>query len=170
MKKLFPLILSCVALVLIPVATLAAEQVEIGKFGQWTANEFDENGAKVCYMTATPTDKSPVGARRGDVVVFITHRPSEGTRNVFTYMSGYPYKKDKDVIVTVDGKKFNLFTQNDMAWTRDPSADNALAEAIKKGNRMIVEGESARGTKTKDTYNLKGATKAHEAIGQKCGA
>ena len=169
MKKLLPLLFVCLILTIAPFAAHASEQVEIGTFGQWKAYEFEENGGRVCYMAAKPTSTEPKGVKRGEIVVFITHRPAEGTKNVFTYMTGYGYKKDKDVIVTIDGKKFNLFTQNDMAWAADASADNALTEAIKKGTKMVVEGESARGTKTKDTYSLKGATKAHEAISQECG-
>lgn len=169
MKKLLPLVSCCFALSLAPFAAHASEQVEIGTFGQWKAYEFEENGGKVCYMAAKPTSVEPKGAKRGEIVAFITHRPAEGTKNVFTYMTGYGYKKDKDVVVTIDGKKFNLFTQNDMAWAADAAADTALADAIKKGNKMTVEGESARGTKTKDIYSLTGATKAYEAIGSKCG-
>lgn len=169
MKKLVLLASASLALTLASAAARADEQVLIGEFGQWKAYEFEENGGKVCYMMANPTSTSPKGAKRGEIATFITHRPGEGTKNVFTYMTGYGYKKDKDVIVSVDGKKFNLFTQNDMAWAADAAADTALAEAIKKGNQMIVEGESARGTKTKDTYSLSGATKAHEAINAKCG-
>lgn len=169
MKKFLPLVSCALVLALAPSVARADEQVMIGEFGQWKAYEFEENGGKVCYMAAKPTSTSPKGAKRGEIVAFITHRPGEGTKNVFTYMTGYGYKKDKDVIVNIDGKKFNLFTQNDMAWAADAAADTALADAIKKGSTMTVEGESARGTKTKDTYSLKGATKAHEAIGAKCG-
>lgn len=169
MKKLFPLIPACLALLIAPVAATAAEQTELGTFGEWAAYEFEENGGKVCYMIAKPDSVQPKGAKRGDIGAFITHRPAEGTKNVFTYMTGYGYKKDKDVVVTIDGKKFNLFTQNDMAWATDAAADTALTEAVKTGNKMVVEGESARGTKTKDTYSLKGSTKAYETITAKCG-
>ncbi len=167
MKKFSLLAFACLAFS--PLAAQASEQVSIGDFGQWKAYEFEENGGKVCYMAAKPTSSEPKGVKRGEIVAFITHRPAEGTKNVFTYMTGYGYKKDKDVVVTVDGKKFKLFTQNDMAWAADASADNVLTEAIKKGTKMTVEGESARGTKTKDNYSLKGATKAHEAISKACG-
>jgi hypothetical protein len=169
MKKLFSVVPACLALICAPVMASAAEQTEIGTFGEWIAYEFEENGGKVCYMISKPDAVEPKGAKRGEIGAFITHRPAEGTKNVFTYMTGYAYKKDKDVVVSIDGKKFNLFTQNDMAWATDAGADLALADAIKKGNKMVVEGESARGTKTKDTYNLKGSTKAYEAITSKCG-
>lgn len=168
MKKIILLVPVLLAVAMSPVAAFASEPSKIGDFGQWSAYVFDENGSKVCYMAAKPVSTEPKGAKRGDIVALITHRPAEGTRNVFSYMTGYGYKKGQDVIVTIDGKKFSLFTQNDMAWAADAGADTALANAIQKGSKMVVKGESARGTKTTDSFTLKGSTKAYEAISKEC--
>ena len=156
------------ALLLLPVAAQASEQQEIARHGQWVAYQFEENGGKVCYMAAKPTKAEGKYSKRGDIVAMITHRPSEGTRNVFSYMAGYGYKKGSDVTVTIDGKKFSLFTQNDMAWAADSAADNALADAIQKGSTMVVKGASSRGTQTTDTFSLSGSSKAYEAITNVC--
>lgn len=147
----------------------ASEQKEIGHFGAWTAYVFDENGGKVCYMAAKPTKAEGKYSKRGDIVAMITHRPREGTKNVFSYMSGYGYKKGSNVELDVDGKDFTLFTQNDMAWAADAGADNMLAGALQKGSKMVVKGVSSRGTNTKDTFSLSGSTKAYEAISKACG-
>ncbi len=150
-------------------AAQASEQKEIGHFGSWTAYVFDENGGKVCYMAAKPTKAEGKYSKRGEVVAMITHRPREGTKNVFSYMSGYGYKKGSNVELSLDGKEFTLFTQNDMAWAADASADNTLAAALQKGSKMVVKGVSSRGTETKDTFSLSGSTKAYEAISKACG-
>ena len=62
----------------------------------------------------------------------------------------------------------NLFTNGDNAWAPDNATDKKLVETMKRGERMIVEGVSARGTKTKDTYSLSGFSSAYKAISQKC--
>ncbi|MFA5593640.1 MAG: invasion associated locus B family protein [Micavibrio sp.] len=152
----------------LPARAAAAEQQEIGRFGQWIAYVFEENGGKVCYMASKPQKAEGRYSRRGDIVAMITHRPSEGTKDVFSYMAGYGYRKGSDVNLSVDGKKFTLFTQNDMAWAADAAADSALATAIRQGNRMVVKGVSSRGTETTDTYSLAGSTKAYEAISEAC--
>lgn len=167
MKKLSLLTLLSLS-ALIPSAQ-ASEQKEIGTFGVWSAYVFDENGSKVCYMAAKPEKHEGKYSKRGEIVAMITHRPGEGTRNVFSYMSGYGYKKGSDVELSIDGKKFTLFTQNDMAWAADASADAALSEAIKKGSKMVVKGVSGRDTQTKDIYSLKGSNKAYEEISKACG-
>lgn len=147
----------------------ASEQKEIGTFGVWKAYEFEENGHKVCYMAASPDKDEGKYTKRGDIVAMITHRPAEGTKNVFSYMSGYGYKKGSNVEVAIDGRDYTLFTQNDMAWAADATADTNLAEGIKKGSKMVVKGVSGKGTETKDTFSLKGSTKAYEAISKACG-
>ena len=169
MKTNLLTLLLCFAL-LAPAAATAAEQQQLGVSGEWTSFTFEENGGSVCYMTASPDSAvtEPKGRNRGEIAVFITHRPAEGTKNVFTYMGGYSYQKNSEVSVSIDGKRFKLFTQNDMAWAVDAAADNALAEAVKRGSKMVVEGVSEKGTKTKDTYSLKGSTKAHEMISAAC--
>ncbi len=141
----------------------------IGTYGDWSAYMFTEGGKKVCYMASKPKKAEGNYTRRGEIFALITHRPSEGTRNVFSYIAGYPYKSGSDVSVNVDDKAFTLFTQDDTAWTPDAKTDNTLANMVKQGSKMVVRGESGRGTKTVDTFGLSGSTKAHNKISQECG-
>ncbi|PZQ48254.1 MAG: hypothetical protein DI551_01840 [Micavibrio aeruginosavorus] len=166
-RYVFPAVL--LLLCFSPLSAQASDPTKLGDFGVWSAYVFDENGNKVCYMAAKPIKDEGKYSKRGDIAALITHRPGEGSKNVFSYMAGYGYKKGSDVALTVDGKKFTLFTQNDMAWAADSAADTALSAAIQKGSKMIVTGESGKGTKTKDTFSLKGSTKAFEAISKACG-
>ena len=46
--------------------------------------------------------------------------------------------------------------------------DKKIVSAMKRGDRMIVSGQSSRGTATKDTYSLKGFTTAYQTISAKC--
>ena len=55
-----------------------------------------------------------------------------------------------------------------MAWAEDEEKDDLLIQAMKRGTTMVVKGISSRGTKTKDTYSLKGFTASYEAINKVC--
>jgi len=168
--RCFLIFLGCGLFAALPSRPALAEQPQkIGTFGNWKAFVIEEQGKNVCYMVSEPVKKEPAGARRGDIAAMITHRPGESVNNVFSYMAGYAYKKEGQVEVKIDGKSFDLFTQNDMAWAADAAADLALAKAVQAGSTMVVKGESARGTKTTDTYSLKGSGKAFEAISKACG-
>ncbi len=119
-------------------------------------------------MASTPQKDEGDYTKRGEIFALITHRPSEDTKNVFSYITGYTYKPDSEVKLRIDSKTFTLFTQDDTAWAPDAETDDRIADAIRKGNRMTIEGVSSRGTKTKDTFSLKGSTAVHDAITEKC--
>lgn len=148
---------------------VAAEPKIIGEFGAWQAFEFMENGNKVCYMASKPTTAKGDYTSRGDIFALITHRPAEGTKDVFSYITGYTYQSGEDVSVTIGNESFTLFTQDDTAWTPDAETDARLARAIQKGARMVVKGRSSRGTLTTDTFSLRGSTAAYRKISDACG-
>ncbi len=167
------IIFSCLAVVAtfafsVP-SSFAADPKPIGQFGDWTAYHLTEGGSKVCYMVSKPVSAKGNYTNRGEIFALITHRPSEGTKDVFSYITGYTYKQGSDATVTIDGKKYILFTQDDTAWTPDAAADGALAKAIRGGSKMVVKGTSSRGTLTTDEYSLKGSGAAYKAISKQCG-
>ncbi len=170
MKKNFfkNVLVTCGALGLMSTAALAAQPQQIGKHGDWTAYTLSEGGNKVCYMVSKPVSEQGKYTNRGDIFALITHRPSEKTSDVFSYITGYTYKKGSDATVTIDSKKYILFTQDDTAWTPDAEADAKLAKAIRSGSKMVVQGTSSRGTLTTDTYSLKGSGAAYKAISKEC--
>ena len=150
-------------------ASMAQEPQLIGTYGDWAAYSFTEGGNKVCYMVSQPTKAEGNYTKRGDIFALITHRPGQNTKNVFSYITGYTYKDGSEVTARVNGKTYNLFTQKDMAWTSDQSTDNALAQDIRQGSKLVIKGRSSRGTLTTDTYSLKGSGSAHDAISKACG-
>lgn len=141
----------------------------LGTFGDWRAYVFTENGNKVCYMASEP--KTDVGnyTSRGDIFALITHRPAEKTKDVFSYIAGYPYKSGSEVTVNANGRTYRLFTQDETAWAADAASDRAVVAAVRSGSKMIVKGTSRRGTLTTDTFGLNGSGKAYAAISKECG-
>ena len=171
MKRHSTLFLSLIALMLIVASNAQASEPRlIGTFGDWAAYDFTENGNKVCYMASQP--KTAVGnyTKRGEIFALVTHRPAEKTRDVFSYITGYPYKQGSEVTIEVNGRTFKLFTQGETAWAPDSAADRALADSIKAGSKMVVKGVSSRGTLTTDTFGLSGSSKAYQAITEACGS
>ncbi len=161
--------LLAVALFTLTAPAMADEPKLLSTHGDWTAYSFKENGGTVCYMASTPKKSEGNYKKRDDVFALVTHRPAENTKNVFSFISGYTYKPGSDVTVTFDEKTtFTLFTNKDMAWAKDAETDNKITENLRKGSKLVVKGESMRGTQTVDTFSLKGTGGAHEAIGKAC--
>lgn len=153
----------------ISTAAQASEPRLIATYEDWRAYMFVEGGNKVCYMASQPKLDEGDYTSRGKIFALITHRPGEGTKDVFSYITGYPYKDGSDVSITIDQTRFTLFTQDDTAWAADEAADRQLVQSIRQGVNMVVKGTSKRGTLTTDTFSLRGSGKAYETISKECG-
>lgn len=157
-------------LVMAPDLVLAQTPKEIGTYRAWRAYVYSEaNGNKVCFMDSEPADTEPKNVRRGQIYTLVTHRPGDKVRDEVSIFVGYPFQAGSTVKVTITGKDFTLFTDSDSAWNYDARGDQNMVKAMVKGNVMIVEGQSKRGTHTRDRYSLSGFTAAHEAISKACG-
>lgn len=137
--------------------------------GDWKAYVLVEGGQKVCYMVSQPVKEEGKYSSRGDIYALVTHRPAEGTTDVFSYIAGYRYKDGAEVNLSVDGRSFKLFTQGDTAWAEDPATDKKISASIRAGSKLVVKGASSRGTQTTDTFSLKGSGGAYKAISKECG-
>lgn len=140
----------------------------LGTFGKWSAHVLTEGKAKTCYVHGEPTRMKGKYKSRNPTFLQVTHRPAESSRNQIGVTAGYTYRKESEVQVVIDGRKFVLFTDRDAAWTPNAVSDRVMVRAMMKGRGMIVRGTSSRGTKTTDTYSLIGFTKAYRAIGKAC--
>ena len=161
--------LLAVAIFAVVAPAMADEPKLLSTHGDWTAYAFKENGGTVCYMASQPKKSEGAYKKRDEVFALITHRPAENTKNVFSFIAGYSYKPGSDAVLTIDDKtSFTLFTNKDMAWAKDAETDNKITDALRKGTKMVVTGESTRGTKTVDNFSLKGTGGAHDAIGKAC--
>jgi hypothetical protein len=129
---------------------------------------FSEQDDKVCYMSAKPKKQEGTFTRRGDVFALVTHRSKDGVKNVFSYIAGYTYKEDSEVTLQIDDKTFRLFTKKNTAWAMDSETDDAIATALRSGEKMIVKGVSERNTKSTDTFSLNGSGKAFDKITAAC--
>ena len=143
-----------------------AQEVKVlGTFGKWIAQTYQENGQPVCFMSVKP---EAVTKARGDVLFMVTHRPSEQSWDVISIVAGYQYQPDSDAALTVNGKRFNLFTNGERAWARDGATDATIVDLMIKGNNASVRGTSNRGTVTTDVFPLAGFTAAHKSISESC--
>ena len=165
MKK-YMLLISC----LMPVAAIASNIEVLGSFDNWSAYSYKDGSDHVCYMASQPTKSQGKYARRDDVFLIVTHRPENKTFDVVNVVAGYTYKSTSKPQLSIDkNKAIELKRHEDTAWAKDAATDEKLVAEMKKGSNAVLVGTSARGTKTTDTFSLKGFSKAYEAISKACG-
>jgi invasion protein IalB len=143
---------------------------QLGQFGDWGAYKASPGGKTVCFAFSKPTssETEPKGRSRDAAYAFVSTRPAEKVRNEVSVIVGYPQKGGVDAAVTVGSAHYSFYTQNDGAWVKNAAEEPRMVEAMRKAPHMVVKSESAHGTKTTDTYSLKGFAEALAKADQAC--
>jgi hypothetical protein len=142
----------------------------LGQYGEWGAYTATPSGKKLCFALAKPgsSQTEPPNRPRDPAYLFVSTRPGEKVKEEISLIIGYPLKANTEVTAAVGGTNFALYTQEDGAWIKNASDEPKMIEAMRKGSDLVVKGESGRGTKTTDTFSLKGISQALDRIGQEC--
>ena len=141
----------------------------LGTEKKWNAYTTKITKNKTCFITSEPVKtKGKFNKKnRGKPYVFVTNTKG-GSNHEVSIKAGFNFKKNKDVIFDVDGKKTKLFPVDDRAWSESTKIDRFLVQAMRKGQKLVVTGISTPGNKIIDTYSLSGFTKALRLIDKSC--
>src|SRR5882672_4964353 len=134
----------------------------LGQYGDWGAYSATPGGRKVCFSIAKPkaSQTNPAGRKRDQAYVFVSTRPAENVRNEVSVIIGYPFKDKTDATAEIGTDKFAMYTLNDGAWIKNVAEEARMVDAMRKGSDLTVKGVSGHGTKTTDTFSLKGIDQA----------
>lgn len=146
------------------------QAVLLGQFGDWGAYRATPGGKKICFALAKPASSTsaPAGRNRDPSYAFVSTRPAEKVRNEVSVIVGYPQKPGHDATATIGSNNYSMYTQNDGAWVKNAAEEALMVETMRKGADLVVKSESARGTKTTDTYSLKGIAQALDKVTEEC--
>ena len=147
------------------------QAVLLGQFGDWGAYKADPGGKAVCFALSKPTkgETDPPGRNRDPAYAFVSTRPSDKVKNEVSIIVGYPQKAGHDALATIDGStKYALYTEDDGAWVKNTGEESQKVDAMRKGTSFVITSESSRGTKTTDTYSLKGISEALDKVAAEC--
>jgi invasion protein IalB len=153
-----------------PTAAGAEQPVLLGQYGDWGAYKATPGGKIVCFALAKPTSATtdPAGRARDASYMFVSTRPSEKVKNEVSAIVGYPQRASADATAAVGTVSFAMYTQNDGAWIKNAAEEAQMVDAMRKGAELVVRSVSGRGTKSTDTYSLKGLAEALDKVAQEC--
>ena len=142
----------------------------LGQFGDWGAYKATPGGKTVCFALSKPTSAvtEPSGRNRDASYLFVSTRPAEKVKNEFSAIVGYPQKPGAEATAAIGATSFAMYTQGDGAWVKNAAEEGQLVDAMRRGADLVVKSESARGTKTTDTYSLKGVAQALDKVAEEC--
>jgi hypothetical protein len=146
------------------------QAVLLGQFGDWGAYKATPGGKKICFALAKPASVTtePAGRKRDPSYAFISTRPSEKVKNEVSVIVGYPQKNGVDAGAAIGTKNFAMYTQNDGAWVKNAGEEAQMITLMRAGGELVVKSESGLGTKTTDSYSLKGIGPALDKVAEEC--
>ncbi|MGB7773860.1 MAG: invasion associated locus B family protein [Pseudolabrys sp.] len=146
------------------------QAVLLGQFGEWGAYRATPGGKKICFALSKPTaaTSEPSSRTRDAAYALVSTRPSEKVRNEVSVIVGYPQKAGHDATAAIGSSTYPMYTQNDGAWVKNAAEETQMVETMRRGSDLVVKSESARGTKTTDTYSLKGMAQALDRVAEEC--
>ena len=139
----------------------------LGQFDDWDAAADGKGKNRVCYVSTKPKTSKGKYTKRGEVSVLVAHWPGRKQFGVVSINIGYDFKAKSEAIVKIGNATIEMFTQGETAWAYQGD-DAKLVRAMRGGATMIVTGVSKRGTKTEDSFSLKGVSAAIRAIDKAC--
>jgi hypothetical protein len=162
-----PVLALCAALA-IAAPAVAQEAKSLGTFNAWTAWQGTDANGIICYISSQPSDTEPKNVNRDPIHFLIIHRKGLGTKNEVQTLIGYPFNANPNATATIDGKAYPMVTEGSAAWLASSGDEPGFVTALKAGSELVVRGTSQRGTKTTDTYSLRGVTAAMGEIDKAC--
>jgi invasion protein IalB len=147
-----------------------AKPTLLSQYGEWGAYTASPSGKKVCFAIAKPSSSETVPADRprNPSYMFISSRPADKVSNEVSIVIGYAFKPNSEATADVGTTSFALSTQQDGAWVKNATEEAHLVEALRAGQSAIVKGVSAKGTRSTDTFSLRGLAQALDRVDQEC--
>ena len=142
---------------------------DLGRYQDWRAHHFTEEGNRVCTMWTQPKKAEGKYTRRGEIFALVSHRLAEDRVGIVSFEMGYPFASGHELEVSVDGgKTIRVPASGSIVWHDSRDVNRSLVKEMQDGLEMVATGRSQRGTETVDTYSLRGFSAAYKAISQAC--
>tara|TARA_B110001454_G_scaffold180007_1_gene173461 strand:- start:194 stop:700 length:507 start_codon:yes stop_codon:yes gene_type:complete len=149
-------------------ASAEEELKNLGKFKDWKSFVMLKEGVKICFAQSTPVVKAPKKFKRDPSRLFVSFRPSENIKNEVSVTNGYEFKLKAPVAAKTGKKSYDLFSKGRFAWVVEDKDEIKLISAMKKASRLMIIGNSEKGTQTTDHYSMMGFTKAYNSAKKSC--
>jgi hypothetical protein len=164
-KKIISLVLF---LFIFNIANAEENLKSLGKFKDWESFVLLQEGNKICFAQSIPVIRAPKKLKRDGSRLFVSFRPSEKIKNEISVTNGYEFKFKSTVAAKTGKRSYDLFSKGRFAWIADNEEQTKLISTMKKASRLMIVGNSTKGTQTTDHYSMMGFTKAYNQAKKSC--
>ncbi len=163
-KILLPFLL--ITFLITPAAN--AQTALIDTFNDWASYEHKGAPSKICFALSKPQKTTPSGLQREAAFFYISAWPKDGVRAEISIKLGMPLKRNSLATVKIGSSSYRLIIEADKAFVDDATAELKMLESMKRGSKLTVDAIAANGKKIRDTYSLRGVTKAIKSVFKSC--
>jgi hypothetical protein len=142
---------------------------ELGKFGDWDALSYKDNGGMVCYAATLPKKQDGHKGAEGETILQVTDWPAKKRLGVVSLSVDYTYKKGADVELEIGKTRLKLNPVGRAAWASQEGDDAKIIRAMKSANELVLRATTDQGKAASDGYSLRGFSKALDTAHKACG-
>ncbi len=146
-----------------PAQPADAGPTELGRFADWIAARYQQNGQTVCYAFTRARSVQPASGTAP--LMTVTERPA--SRDEVAIASAGPFPRDATVIVQVGRTGLDFYTASSDAFARN---GKAAVEALRHGSLAVARGPGTSPVRQTHVFSLQGFAPALEAILKACPA
>ncbi|WP_299421572.1 invasion associated locus B family protein [uncultured Shimia sp.] len=156
------------------VSAQATSENQVNAITDWSVFEHKDSSKRECWAVSTAKESvntrggQVVAVRRSDILLLVSFVPTSDVAGQVGFTGGYPFAGGSTVDVTIDGQAFVMITDGEWAWPASSGDDAKMVAAMKRGADATFNARSSRGTKTSDTFSLRGFTAAVEDAEKRC--
>lgn len=144
-----------------------AQSKAIGRYNDWRVYTEGEGRSMVCFAAVDASDKAPKAAEHGEVVFYVATWKSGAASSQPSLRVGYQLRTDIAPTAIVGRERWPMYASGPEAFVKD-NRDQALVEALKKGQELRVEAASVKDARTAYHFSLKGSRDAIEKARSLC--
>ena len=151
----------------------SAKMKPVADFQDWGVYSNDSNS---CWIASGPlkventkNGKPANNVTRGEIILFVSYFPKKGVLGEVSFAGGYTFIPGQMIDLQIGSIKYGLIPDGNFAWATNSDIDTKIRISMTRGSEAIISAESTRGTKTKDTFSLRGFTAALKDAKKRCG-
>ncbi len=156
-------------LVAISLSGAQAQSVQsLGDFKDWSAYSTSQSNGKLCFVISKPKTVKPEPENYEQSYIYLTNRPAENILHEFNAVAGFTFAPDSEAKLIIGNQSYELFTKDDAAWLANKDLSDKVADQMRAGASMDIEGITKDNVKVVQTFSLSGVTAASRAIDRAC--
>ncbi len=138
----------------------------VKQYKDWNIYRIEEKNYRACYAISTPFLTKGNKIKRAEPYFIVNNLINDADEIMVT--SGFFYKDNNDIEISIGIKKFYLFGYKNLGWTYSKNDDIDLIKEMQKNDEFLVTSYNKEGKINIDKYSLIGFKQAYFKLKETC--